>query len=102
MSATAKNGRRRVRARVEGTVQGVGFRPHAFRLATELGCSGWVCNDDRGVLLEVEGEARCVESFLVRLSAEAPPLAAVEHVRPQELEPTGVSGFAILASRAAA
>ncbi len=89
-----------MRARVEGTVQGVGFRPHAFRLATELGCSGWVCNDDRGVLLEVEGEARCVEAFLVRLRAEAPPLAAVEHVRPQELEPTGVSGFAILASRA--
>ena len=101
MSATAQNGRRRVRARVEGTVQGVGFRPHAFRLATELGFAGWVLNDDRGVLLEVEGDQRCVESFLARLSAEAPPLAAVEHVWPQELEPTGASGFAILASRSA-
>ena len=93
--------RRRVRARVEGTVQGVGFRPHAYRLARELGCSGWVLNDDRGVLLEVEGDPRSVEAFLARLSADAPPLAAVEHVWPQELEPTGAAGFAILASRGA-
>jgi hydrogenase maturation protein HypF len=101
LSATAKGQRRRVRARVEGTVQGVGFRPHAHRLASELGCSGWVLNDDRGVLLEVEGEPRSVEAFLARLSAEAPPLAAVEHVWRQELEPTGGAGFAILASRTA-
>jgi len=101
LSATAQGERRRVRARVEGTVQGVGFRPHAHRLARELGCSGWVLNDDRGVLLEVEGDPRAVEAFLARLIAEAPPLAAVEQVWPRELEPTGVAGFAILASRSA-
>jgi hydrogenase maturation protein HypF len=100
LSATAHGERRRVRARIDGTVQGVGFRPHAHRLATELGCSGWVLNDDRGVLLEVEGEPKSVEAFLARLSAEAPPLAAIEHVCPQELEPNGAVGFAILASRA--
>jgi hydrogenase maturation protein HypF len=91
--------RRRVRARVEGTVQGVGFRPHAYRLANELGCSGWVCNDERGVLLEVEGERRAVGAFLTRLESEAPPLARIERVVPAELEPTGAVGFAILASR---
>ncbi len=89
-----------MRARVEGTVQGVGFRPHAHRLATELDCSGWVLNDDRGVLLEVEGEERSVSVFLTRLSSEAPPLATVDAIVAQELPPTGATGFAILASQA--
>ena len=47
----------RVRARVTGVVQGVGFRPFVFGLATELGLSGFVLNDARGVVVEVEGEA---------------------------------------------
>ena len=71
---------RRVRARVEGTVQGVGFRPFVYRLATELELGGFVLNDERGVVLEVEGPPQLVEQFLARLSAEAPPLAAVERV----------------------
>ena len=48
--------RRRVRARVAGVVQGVGFRPYVFRLAEELGLGGWVLNDERGVEVEVEGK----------------------------------------------
>ena len=55
MSTTAAQARRRTRVRVEGTVQGVGFRPYVYRLARELGLGGWVLNDARGVLLEVEG-----------------------------------------------
>src|SRR3954449_2298113 len=46
----------RVRARVEGEVQGVGFRPFVYRLAGDLGLSGWVLNDERGVVAEVGGE----------------------------------------------
>jgi hydrogenase maturation protein HypF len=93
--------RRRVRARVEGTVQGVGFRPYVYRLVGELGLGGWVLNDTRGVLLEVEGEERAVDDFLARLAAEAPPLAVVERVRSEELAPTGERGFAIRPSPAA-
>jgi hydrogenase maturation protein HypF len=89
----------RLRARVEGTVQGVGFRPFVYRLARELDLAGWVLNDERGVLLEVEGEPDTVERFLRRLPAEAPPLAVVEGVRTEELEPVGDAGFAIVASR---
>jgi hydrogenase maturation protein HypF len=88
----------RVRARVEGTVQGVGFRPFVHRLAGELDLAGWVLNDERGVLLEVEGEAGSVDSFMRRLAADAPLLAAVESVTAQELAATGERGFAILAS----
>jgi len=90
--------RRRVRARVEGTVQGVGFRPHVYRVATELDLDGFVLNDERGVLLEVEGENAGIERFLARLAAEAPALAAVERVRHETVAPTGVGGFSILES----
>jgi hydrogenase maturation protein HypF len=88
----------RARVRVEGTVQGVGFRPYVYRLAGELELAGWVLNDERGVLLEVEGPAGAVEAFIRRMPAEAPPLAAVERVTSEEVEPAGISGFAILRS----
>ena len=93
--------RRRVRARVTGTVQGVGFRPFAFRLAEELGLGGFVLNDELGVEVEVEGEPERVEEFLRRLQADAPPLAAVESVDPAEVEPVGEREFRIVASERA-
>ena len=89
---------RRVRARVEGTVQGVGFRPFVYRLASELELAGFVLNDERGVLVEVEGGDRAVDGFLRRLAEEAPPLASVEAVRPRDVAPAGERGFRILAS----
>ena len=46
---------RRLRIEIHGAVQGVGFRPFVYRLATELGLTGWVINDTRGVFIEVEG-----------------------------------------------
>jgi len=85
----------RARARVEGTVQGVGFRPYVYRLATELDLAGYVLNDERGVLLEVEGPATAVEGFLARLEPEAPPLARIERVSAEGCEPTRETGFAI-------
>ena len=60
--------RARVRARVEGVVQGVGFRPFVHRLAHEHTLAGWVRNDRRGVLLEIEGERDALQRFLERLA----------------------------------
>ncbi len=91
---------RRVRVVVEGTVQGVGFRPHVHRLAGELALAGWVCNDVRGVVAEVEGDPLAVDAFLRRVADDAPPMAAVERVRAQDAAVTGESGFAIAASDA--
>ena len=96
--STVEDTARRVRARVEGAVQGVGFRPYVHRLAGELELAGWVLNDQRGVLLEVEGPAVAVEQFLARLEPDAPPLADVERVTPEDLAPTGETGFAIVES----
>jgi hydrogenase maturation protein HypF len=90
--------RRRVRARVGGTVQGVGFRPYVYRLAANLSLSGFVLNDEQGVLVEIEGAGSIVERFLERLPREAPPLARVERVWREELPPLGSAGFEIVAS----
>ena len=89
---------RRVRARVTGTVQGVGFRPFVHRLARELGLAGYVLNDERGVLLEVEGGRGQVEGFLEQLRSQAPPLAVIERVAAEEVPPIGEAGFAIASS----
>jgi hydrogenase maturation protein HypF len=85
----------RARARVEGTVQGVGFRPYVWRLANRLGLGGFVRNDEHGVLLEVEGAPAAVERFRARLTAEAPPLAVVERVAWATVAVQGQRAFAI-------
>ena len=90
----------RTRVRVEGIVQGVGFRPFVHALAGRLGLAGLVGNDAGGVFVEVEGASETVERFLEALAAEAPPLAVIERVTATPLAPTGSSGFAIAPSQA--
>ncbi|MGH2870404.1 MAG: acylphosphatase, partial [Solirubrobacteraceae bacterium] len=91
----------RARARVHGTVQGVGFRPFVYRIAHEEAVAGFVRNDEHGVLLEVEGDTAAVERFLTRLRDDAPPLAMVEAVSCEAVSPRGEHGFQILASASA-
>ena len=67
----------RASVRVEGVVQGVGFRPFVYSLATRLGLAGWVGNDVDGVFAEVEGSAAGVKEFLGLLEAQPPPLTEV-------------------------
>ncbi len=99
MVSTVLSGRRRVEVRVEGVVQGVGFRPFVHRLASEHRLAGFVLNDERGVLLEAEGEPAEVERFIARLEADAPPLARVEQTVARELAPHGGGeGFEIAGS----
>ncbi|MDF0676049.1 MAG: carbamoyltransferase HypF [Nitrospira sp.] len=68
----------RIRVEVEGTVQGVGFRPFIYRLASELGLTGWIKNTRNGVAIEVEGAVPVVETFLQRLRSDAPASASAE------------------------
>src|ERR1700712_5366421 len=98
MSTQSERALRRVRARVDGTVQGVGYRPFVYRLAHELGVSGWVLNDERGVLVEVEGSSGAVDALVRRLRTDAPPLADVRDVTSADVPATGVPGFEIVAS----
>ncbi|HSR83781.1 MAG TPA: carbamoyltransferase HypF [Streptosporangiaceae bacterium] len=88
----------RTAVRVEGVVQGVGFRPFVYSLATRLGLCGLVGNDVDGVFAEVEGGAEAVARFLVLLEQEAPPLARIERITTRSLDLTGSPGFVIVPS----
>ena len=90
----------RTAVRVEGIVQGVGFRPFVYALATRLGLGGLVGNDVHGVFAEVEGSRAAVEEFLLALSDEAPPLARIEKITSKDIPMNGCAGFAIVASDA--
>ena len=68
----------RLRLRVRGQVQGVGFRPHLWRLATRANLSGFAVNDQDGVLMEVQGAG--VACFLDDLISSPPPLARIDAV----------------------
>ena len=83
---------------MRGVVQGVGFRPFVFRLAQEEELAGFIGNDTDGVTIEVEGAASRVETFALRLRAEAPPLSRIDSVAIQSIAPTGETGFRIVAS----
>jgi hydrogenase maturation protein HypF len=87
--------RARVRIRVRGTVQGVGFRPFVHRIAQRHGLTGFVLNDDDGVLLEAEGATAQLDGFLLALRTEAP---AASHVESIDVEPVAAGadrGFVI-------
>ena len=88
----------RRRIHVAGIVQGVGFRPYVYRLATERHLAGQIANTSSGVVIEVEGSAEAVEDFLSSLPAQAPPLALVTDIRVVEIHRTGESDFCILPS----
>ena len=89
----------RWRIRVVGRVQGVGFRPFVYRLATELGFDGWITNDDEGVLIELSGLTGSVDVFLRQLLTSAPPLADVESVVVEQVPENPIEpGFFIRSS----
>ena len=91
----------RTEIRVEGVVQGVGFRPFVYALATGLGLTGLVGNDLDGVFAEVEGPEAAVAEFLGRLELQAPPLARIERVTTRALRPVRSASFVIAASESA-
>jgi hydrogenase maturation protein HypF len=66
--------------RVRGRVQGVGFRPTVWRIASELALSGEVLNDSEGVLVRVGGAVAAVDDFLTRMEREPPPLARIDRI----------------------
>jgi hydrogenase maturation protein HypF len=89
----------RRRIRIRGVVQGVGFRPFVYRTAVGMGLAGSVRNlGDAGVEIFVEGAVEAVDAFVRSLKTEAPPLARIETVEAERLEPIGESVFAILPS----
>ena len=83
---------------VSGVVQGVGFRPHVYRLATERHLAGQIRNTPAGVDIEIQGESDVVEDFIVRLTSEAPPLSRITGLQLRDLPSNGDARFVIVES----
>jgi hydrogenase maturation protein HypF len=85
---------------IRGAVQGVGFRPFVYRLATELGLKGWVLNSAQGVFIEVEGALEKLQQFASRIEADKPPRAYIQSMEQSVLDPVGYADFEIRHSEA--
>ena len=84
---------------VEGIVQGVGFRPFVYAIATENGLGGFVLNDSAGVVIELEGDRQALDRFLIELREQAPPHALIEKVVCDAIPARGEESFTIAPSR---
>lgn len=91
--------RTRLKLAVRGAVQGVGFRPFVFRLATELKLTGWVNNSPQGVFMEAEGPRPALEKFLLRLEIEKPPRSFIQSFEASWLDAIGHKNFKIRPSK---
>ncbi len=85
----------RLKITLHGAVQGVGFRPFVFRLATGMGLKGWVNNSAEGVFIEVEGPKAELDRFLVRLQNEKPPRSFIQSLESSFLDPVGYKTFEV-------
>jgi len=86
------------RITVTGVVQGVGYRPFIYGLASSLDLRGWVRNTTAGVEILVEGRDASLGQFVDSLTSKAPPLAHVEGVLAREEPSHAFSHFEILES----
>jgi hydrogenase maturation protein HypF len=66
--------------RINGIVQGVGFRPTVYRIAKKIGLRGEVLNDGEGVLIRALGTEKLLSEFVRQLQQECPPLAIINQV----------------------
>lgn len=71
---------------ISGLVQGVGFRPHVYRIATELQLKGWVNNSSDGVYIQVNAQKQVAEFFLDRIVREAPVNAIITNTSIQQTQ----------------
>jgi len=88
-------GRQRIRVEIRGAVQGVGFRPFIFRLARELGLTGWVSNSLAGVLLEAEGPSEELRLFRDKIISDKPVLAFIDNMQLSFFDPLNYTDFEI-------
>ena len=85
--------------RVKGIVQGVGFRPYIYQLASRHKLRGHVANTAAGVLIHVEGPPAAIKAFIACIPVESPPLAQIIDVSAADVTPEHCGTFTIVASR---
>ena len=92
----AKNDRYRLK--VEGIVQGVGFRPFVYQIALKNKIKGFVNNSSEGVFVEVEGKKEDIKNFLNELNDSLPPLAKINKIEKNRIKPQNSNDFKIIKS----
>jgi hydrogenase maturation protein HypF len=80
---------------VQGIVQGVGFRPFVYRLASAENLKGFVRNSARGLEIEIEGTAETIERFAGALRLQAPPQAKIRSIETADIPVLGDTEFSI-------
>ena len=87
-----------MRILIRGVVQGVGFRPTVYRVATSLGLNGYVLNNGSGVIIEIDGDGN---EFIKQLKVHLPQLARIDSLEIVDDDSSNVleKGFRILPSR---
>lgn len=93
MTLTVPRYRRKLE--VSGTVQGVGFRPFVYRLASELGLAGLVRNTPAGVEIDIEGNREALHEFDRRLVQDRPQACTILSVAGSDVTPIGYDTFRI-------
>lgn len=89
----------RANIRVNGIVQGVGFRPFIHKLVLDKGLAGWIRNTNSGAEIEVEGDRAEIEEFIDEISFKPPLLASVENIETEYSDELRMyHGFRILES----
>jgi hydrogenase maturation protein HypF len=84
---------------VTGVVQGVGFRPFVFGLASRFGLGGFVRNETSGVAIEIEGDDRALDAFVESLRRSPPAGARIEGLSAAAVALRAERDFRIEASR---
>ncbi|MGA8867721.1 MAG: carbamoyltransferase HypF [Candidatus Sulfotelmatobacter sp.] len=84
--------------RVQGVVQGVGFRPFVYRLAHAHALNGWVLNAETGVEIHAEGAATELQAFVSNLRTQPPPAATITEIEVEPVQPLGLQDFTIRSS----
>jgi len=87
-----------MRIHITGIVQGVGFRPFIYNLATRMMLFGWVRNTSAGVDIEVDGNPDQLSAFLQAIRAGAPPLARMDTFETSTAPAFGFTTFEIVHS----
>lgn len=102
MASVSDSTIQRQRILIQGIVQGVGFRPFVYGQALGRGLGGFVLNDSRGVTIEVEGSTEALDGFQRALHTELPPLARIDSLVTEQLQPQQETKFVIAHSQSGA
>jgi hydrogenase maturation protein HypF len=88
-----------VRIHINGIVQGVGFRPFIYSLASRYAVKGWIRNTSAGVDIEADVIHEFLDEFIEAIKSEAPPLSQIDELSIEQIDPNGYTNFEIVHSK---